>query len=129
MKTWQYIGVFLVAIGIVHTLFSVVVFWPFVAGMFRDGIVGSVSDEPQSRFAVHWFMLAGYFWIVTGLLCHWMIARTRRPLPAFFGMLIIAFGLVAVVFQPLSGAWVFVVLGGFVVYAARKNPAVAKSSR
>ena len=123
MKTWQYTGLFLVAIGVIHTLFSVVVFWPFVVGMFQDGIINSVSDEPQSRFAVHWFMLAGYFWVVTGLLCHWIIGQTQKPLPSFFGWLIVAFGLVAVGFEPASGAWVFIILGVFVIYAARKNPA------
>ncbi len=128
MKTWQYTGLFLVAIGVIHTLFAAIVFWPFVKGMVVDGIINSVSDEPQSRFAVHWFMLSGYFWVVTGLLCHWMIGQTRTPLPAFFGVLIIVFGLIAVGFQPLSGAWVFIGLGGYIVYSARKRTAVGVSS-
>lgn len=101
MKIWQYTGLFMATIGIIYTLFAVVVFWPFVAGMVRDGIIGSVSDEPQSQFAVHWLMLSGYFWVVTGLLCHWIIQQTNTPLPLFFGILTLTFGLVAGAFQPL----------------------------
>ena len=129
MKTWQHTGIFLVVIGVIHTLFAAIVFWPFVKGMVVDGIINSVSDEPQSRFAVHWFMLSGYFWIVTGLLCHWIIDQTHTPLPAFFGVLLVVFGLVAVAFEPISGAWIFVIFGLFVIRSARKKRAVDRSSR
>lgn len=120
MKTWQYTGLILVAIGIIHTLFAVVVFWPLVEEMIIDGFINSVADVPESKFAVHWFLLSGYFWVVTGLLCHWIIQQTHTPLPIFFGTLNLVFGLVAGTFQPLSGTWVFVLLGLFIIYSSRK---------
>lgn len=52
----------------------------------------------------------------------------RSALPAFFGVLLIVFGLVAVVFQPVSGTWALIILGVFVIYAARKNKAITESS-
>ncbi len=121
MKAWKYSGLFLIAIEIIHTLFAIIVFWPFVKGMVIDGLTNAVTDEPESRFAVHWFLLSGYFWIATGILCHWIIRKTDTPLPIFFGVLLLIFGLLAVGFQPLSGTWVFVILGIFMIYSAKRN--------
>ncbi len=119
MRFWKKPGNLLIIIGVIHTIFTAVVFKSFVSDMVVSGIVNSVSDEPKSYFAVHWFLLSGYFWIIAGFLCNYIIQVTGQPLPRHFGVMFLAFGIIAVAFQPLSGAWVFVLLGTYVILQSR----------
>lgn len=114
-------GRILVIFGVIHTIFASIVFSDFLAVMIENGLVNAIKDEPSSNFAVHWFMLSGYFWMITGYLMHYITDTLRSPLPRFLGFFILLFGAVAVVLQPISGAWVFVPFGLSLVYKHKSS--------
>ena len=128
MKIRRTSGTLLIAIGVIHSLFTFIVFAPFLAEMLANGVINSVHDEPKSLFAVHWFALSGYFWIIAGYLVNYVEKATDQPLPQRFGVLFIVFGLVAVVFEPISGAWTFVAYGIYVVFRARRAERIGNES-
>lgn len=110
MKRW--IGRSLVAIGLLHTIFGVVVFAPTWATLAREGVFNTVNQQPM-REAAYWFLFFGLLLLLLGALVDWCEAQ-GSTLPAFIGWGLLVMTLVGVAVMPVSGLWlVFIPAVGF----------------
>ncbi len=130
---YRHSGTLLVVIGVVHCLFGVL-FGATVLGrmgasglwhsVLVDGSAGPALDslfvdalkdvrhiDALQRFGLFWFMFAGLFWIGTGALCTWVIRITARPLPRWFALFVLAYGVSSSLILPISGCWTLLMLG------------------
>lgn len=103
MRTW--IGKYIAGVGIIHCVFGLVVFRGTFAGLIRDGLLNTVSWQPDRGFAF-WFVTVGFFWILLGAVID-QYERGGHPLPRYLGPGLGAIALTAVVIMPLSGWWLF----------------------
>ena len=105
MKRW--IGRALLAIGLLHTAFAVVVFSPVWAALVREGGWNTVNRQPL-REAAYWFLFFGFVVLLLGALVDWCEAQEYR-LPAFLGWGLLAMTVGGVLVMPLSGMWLALV--------------------
>lgn len=119
MKNW--IGKFLIGIGVLHTLVGVVLLTPLVGEeLLADGLFNSINGQPK-REAFLWFLLSGFFMIIIGALLNFM-EKNRQMIPDFLGWSLIAVAAFAVFFSPLSGGWlIFIPAIALVLYKPNPN--------
>ncbi|UOQ71804.1 DUF6463 family protein [Hymenobacter cellulosilyticus] len=101
MKRW--IGRTLLGIGLLHTVFAIVVFSPIWAALVREGLLNTVNQQPL-REAAYWFLFFGFVVLLLGALIDWCEAQGSR-LPVFLGWGLLAMTIVGVVVMPVSGMW------------------------
>lgn len=83
MKRW--IGRWIIGIGVVHTIFGLVVFQDRLLAILRDGVWNAV-DGYAGRPLAFWFMFVGLLMITFGLLIDWLESRSLPiPKPAAWG--------------------------------------------
>ncbi len=103
----RWVGVAVVAIGIIHVLFGVVVFRGTLVEILRDGIVNTVNGQ-LDRELTFWFIIFGLLTILLGALIDW--CETSAPkLPQFLGWSLLGLTGICVLFMPLSGGWLLLV--------------------
>jgi Family of unknown function (DUF6463) len=102
MKRW--IGLWLMGVAVVHTVFAVVAFSDVLGSIIRRGVFNTVGRDPMTA-AVAWFVLFGVVLFLCGLALYEFEKATQRPLPKSIGW--VALGLVAlgVTLMPASGFW------------------------
>lgn len=105
--TRPWIGKYIVGVGLIHSLFGLVVFRTTFADIARDMLFNTVGWQLDRGFAF-WFVTVGFFWILLGLVLD-HFERAGQPLPRFLGPALGALTLIAVVIMPLSGWWLFFV--------------------
>ena len=101
MKRW--IGRWLIGVGMIHTLFGLVVFHSTWRLLLSEGLVNTVNGQPEREFPV-WFVVAGLLMILFGALIDHLEAR-GLPLPAFVGWGLVALFVPLLVVMPISGVW------------------------
>ena len=109
--TWSFarrwVGMAVVAIGIIHVLFGVVVFRGTLVEILRDGIVNTVNGQPDRELSF-WFIIFGILTILLGALIDWCEANAPM-LPRFLGWSLLGLTGICVLIMPLSGGWLLVV--------------------
>src|SRR5215470_9360918 len=84
-------GWLVIGCGLLHTVVALVLAWPDLIAVARDGFVDAVyrvhaSGLPRgygewingfahvgdSRPLTFWFLWTGFAWIILGALCHWV---------------------------------------------------------
>ena len=105
MKNW--IGLSIIAIGIIHTIFGIVFLYPVLLELWQEGLFNTVHGEPM-REACFWFLFAGFAMMLIGALVHW-IEKQVLLLPRFLGWSLLAIGLGVVLIMPVSGGWLLFV--------------------
>jgi len=98
-KRW--IGRWLIAVAILHTVFGVfgfgvVVVADSLGGILSDGLINSVGADP-GRWAIAWFLLFGFLLLLTGFFIDWVEAHSNNALPSWLGwgmLVIIIIGIV-----------------------------------
>ena len=103
MRAW--IGKYIAGVGIVHSVFGLVVFRSTFAELIRDGLVNTVNGQPEREFAF-WFVAIGLFWVLLGALID-QYERGGHSLPGFLGWALGALTLTGALMMPLSGWWLF----------------------
>lgn len=103
MRPW--IGKYIAGVGIIHSVFGLVFFRATFAGLLRDGLVNTVSRQPDRGFAF-WFVMTGFFWMLLGAVLDEYEGETHC-LPRFLGPALGALALVSAVIMPQSGWWLF----------------------
>lgn len=93
----------LVAIGIVHTTFGLIVGWASIADGVRAGFVGA-WDNPSERGMLFWFLAFGFLCMLTGAAAA-QVERTGAPLswPFIAGLALLT--VAGVTAMPASGFW------------------------
>lgn len=121
MNLIKYAGYFLVGTGIIHSLLGFIEGWPIIIEMHRSGWFDSTMLNNQmifDRTAILWFILCGVFWVVLGITLQKVLSEGFTP-PKSLGFSFITLGIVIAIIVPVSGAYLFIVQGGLLVYGNR----------
>lgn len=118
MKPW--IGRWLIAVSVVHTVFAVAVFGDVLASMARRGFFNSVGNDPLTG-AVAWFGLFGALLFICGLAASALEKALTAGPPRSIGWSLLALGTVGVTLMPASGFWL--VFPPAIAILVRKVPA------
>lgn len=115
MRPW--IGKYIAGVGVVHSVFGLILFRGVFAGLLRDGLVNTVSRQPDRGFAF-WFVDIGFFWILLGAVLD-RCERGGHPLPRFLGAALGALALAGAVIMPVSGWWLFFIPAAALLFRSR----------
>lgn len=111
MKSMEWTGYFVIAIGVIHTLVGVIVpsFRKAIYDVMRLGYVNRVHPH-MSRYAAMFFFIMGFWWIPLG---HLMISFNcmQGTVPHYLGWYFIGLATVSVAAIPKSGFWAFYIPG------------------
>lgn len=123
MRAW--IGKFLIAVGIIHVIFGVVVFHGTLRVIAAEGLFKTVNGQPDRELAF-WFIAFGAVVILLGGLADWCESQ-GAGLPRRFGWSLLALTILVVVIMPISGGWLLLAPSIGAITRAR-NPAQTRSS-
>ena len=101
MKGKRWIGRWLMAVGVVHTLFGLIFMRDALAVLWAEGLFNTVNGQPEREFPF-WFIFAGLLMIVLGA----MIDRNEAlavELPAWLGWSLLGLVVICLVVMPVSG--------------------------
>ena len=101
MKHW--IGRWLIAVAVIHTLFAIVVFRSVLFSIIQRGVFNTVGNDPMTGVVV-WFVLFGAVLFICGLAVS-ALERSSPNLPASLGWSLLALSVLGVVLMPASGFW------------------------
>lgn len=111
-------GTFLMAIGVIHCTVGLAFGLDTLGQILSDGFVDAV--EPHvGRMYWFWFMMTGLLLIIVGQLTH-TIERRGGPLPGYLGWEILALGVFATVAIPVSGGWLVIGAGVYLLLKRRQ---------
>jgi hypothetical protein len=102
MKRW--IGRWLMGVAVLHTVVGILLFTDTLRGIFSDGFLNSLGDDPVRYFCA-WFFLSGFSLFVLGLLADWVESNSNRPLPSSLGWGLLAISTIGLSLMPVSGFW------------------------
>lgn len=123
MKAIKYSGYFLFSIGLIHNLIGLALGWPVLLEMHQEAWFASTIVDGQMQYdreAIVWFLNAGFFWMIFGWILQKAMAQGFVP-PASLGWSFVIIGGIYVIIMPVSGAYLFVVLGGLIALGASKQ--------
>lgn len=104
MKGW--IGIWLIGVAVVHTLFALVVFRGVLGSIFSDGFFSAVGNDPM-RGAVVWFLLFGFAVFIAGQAIV-TIERSGGFIPHSLGWSLFALTALGISLMPDSGFWLVI---------------------
>jgi len=102
MKRW--IGRWVIAVSLIHTIFAFAVFGQVMLSIVERGVFNAVGTDPMTA-AVVWFVLFGALLFVYGLTVDGIEKSSSTPLPKSIGWGLLALGIAGVVLMPASGFW------------------------
>jgi hypothetical protein len=124
MKYW--IGKWIVAVSIVHTIFAVVVFPKVILQIFLDGVFDSIGVDPL-RGAVAWFVLFGLVLFGLGLAINIIEDRSHGDIPVSIGFSLLFVILLGIVLMPISGFWLALPPALVIIYKRSKRDIISNT--
>lgn len=103
--TWP--GTWLVATGVIHTIFGIAAFHATLVTIWREGLWNTVNGQPVREMA-YWFLFFGFVLILFGLALRQM-ARAGVRVAQGLGWGLLAVTVAGAVVMPLSGVWLLLV--------------------
>jgi Mn2+/Fe2+ NRAMP family transporter len=118
-KIPRYTGTLALVIGVGHVILTLLLFPTQLADMVSAGVVASVrfGERAGEQAAAVWFAVNGVLLVIVGLLAR--VHQKTSTLPASPGWLLAALGVVGAVVAPVSGFWVYIVLGALWISDSR----------
>jgi hypothetical protein len=117
MVAW--IGKWLFAVGVVHSLFGLFFMQSTLAILWAEGLLNTVNGQPP-REAVFWFLCTGIMLLVVGALVD-QTERKGLAIPLFVTWLFAALTIIGVVVMPISGIWLLIPPAAGMVFRRRKS--------
>ncbi|WP_102143472.1 DUF6463 family protein [Mycobacterium hubeiense] len=123
----QRLGEAIIATGVLHNALGGYLYRRQVAGMLRDGIIGSASDaklgtlDGERRQTALWFFVGGLAFITIGESVR-RSGQRKAPIAPALGPGITAIGALGAATMPASGFWA-VLAEGLVATALRRRHA------
>ncbi|MEO1261347.1 MAG: DUF6463 family protein [Bacteroidota bacterium] len=105
MKNW--IGLSIVAIGGIHTVFGIVFLRPTLLELWQEGLFNTVNGQPV-REACFWFLFAGAAMAMIGALVN-HLEKQGTSFPRFLGWSLLTIAVSVVFIMPASGGWLMLV--------------------
>jgi hypothetical protein len=102
MKHW--LGLWLIAVAILHTLLAFVFSGRSLQRMAELGIWNSVARDPQLA-TPSWFILFGALLLVCGVTLSALERAAQGAVPRAVGWGLVALATLGVVLMPVSGFW------------------------
>ena len=100
----RWIGRWIVAVSVLHTIFGLVVFGEDLMQIAREGFWNSIGEDARAG-AVAWFMLSGFLMTALGVAVDSLErAATPGSLRAT-GIVLLLTTLLGIVLMPASGFW------------------------
>ncbi len=124
MKYW--IGKWIVAVSIVHTILAFVVFPEVISQIFLDGVFDSIGVDPL-RGAVVWFLLFGFVLFALGLATNIIEEISNGDIPVSIGFSLLFVILLGVVLMPVSGFWLALPPALTIIYKRYKKPGLSNT--
>jgi hypothetical protein len=118
MKYW--IGKWIVAVSIIHTIFAFVVFPEVISQIFLDGVFDSIGVDPL-RGAVVWFLLFGFVLFALGLATNIIEEMSNGNIPVSIGFSLLFIILLGVILMPISGFWLALPPALIIIYRRYKK--------
>ena len=106
MRRRRWIGRWIAGVGVVHTLFGLVVFAPTWRRLAAEGLFNTVNGQPDREFPF-WFLVSGLLMLLFGLLLDRLEARAQA-IPGFAVWGLTALTAACLVVMPISGVWLLV---------------------
>ena len=119
IKFWKYSGIYLVATGILHTIFAIAFGKEAFLKMIRDGLYNVTALDYECAFAI-WFFMCGIFIILLGQVLHHYIKKEQNPAPLTFGYSLLMFTMFGCIVEPGSGFWLFLPQALIIIFANNK---------
>lgn len=126
----KYSGYYLLFTGLIHNLIGLAFGWPILLDMHQDAWFSSTVIDGQMQFdreAIVWFLNAGCFWMLFGWMLQKAIDHGFTP-PKSLGWGFLTLGIIYVVIMPASGAYLFIVQGGILIYGVNKAESCHRST-
>ncbi|MBW4651639.1 MAG: hypothetical protein KME20_01035 [Kaiparowitsia implicata GSE-PSE-MK54-09C] len=122
-------GLAVIAIALLHSLIGLIApgligfegIWQDIADM---GFIDAVKPEALRIWGYYWFLLAGFFLMLCGGLCHWVEHSLDRVLPAFAGWGLLAIALFGIGLDLDTGFWLVLPLAINILVASRARVAL-----
>ena len=121
MKRWM--GLWLMTVAILHTLFGLVTFRAQWAQLLSAGLFDAVAGDVARGKAV-WFVLCGIALLLFGLAVD-ALEKVAAPMPAAVGAGMLALTLVGILLMPASGFWLLFPPAIAALVKRRRGPAAA----
>ena len=120
IKWWKYSGIFLVATGIIHTVFGVAVGKDYLMAIVKNGFFNSVGDDADFG-VIFWFLICGIVVIILGQTLHYYIKKEQQPAPVSLGYWLLGLSVIGCMIIPASGFWLFIPQAFIILFAKRKE--------
>lgn len=102
----NWIGRWLIAIGLLHTLVGLVFTRGVLATLWREGLFNTVNGQPD-REMVFWFFFTGFLMIAVGGSVH-HLERHRLRIPTLVVSVLLLMLVIGAVLMPVSAIWLLV---------------------
>ncbi len=116
-------GYLLIAISMIHILVGVWLFTEPLSDIVRNGIFNTTAPNPFApyfdREDAFWFMMVSPLLFTLGQLCCWAEVQEIR-LPAFLGWNLLAFSVVGILIEPISGFWLLILPAVLILIGSQK---------
>ena len=120
IKYWKYSGIYLVATGILHTIFAIPFGKDAFLKMIREGLYNVTALDYERAFAI-WFFVCGIFIILLGQVLHHYIKKEQKPAPLSFGYSLLIFTIFGCIVEPGSGFWLFLPQALIIIFANKSQ--------
>ena len=101
-----WIGKWLFAVGVIHSLFGIFFMRSTLATLWSEGLLNTVNGQP-AREAVFWFLCTGIMLLITGVLID-QLEHERLVIPRFVTWSFAVLTVIGVVVMPISGIWLLI---------------------
>lgn len=105
----------------IHCAIGIIVFWQPLAAIFKNGVWNAVAFH-YDRAAVFWFLFSGVFMWVIGRFMRWLIGEKKLVLPKSLGWQITIAAAVGAFCIPVSGFWLVILQGIYLIRGASTRP-------
>ena len=99
----SWVGYCLLIVGILHTLFSILMFYPAFFQIMELGIINSIGNDFYLN-AVVWFFLAGIYMLTTAFSLI-VLEKSDQPVPWSTSITFSLSVILGLILMPQSGFW------------------------